>query len=104
MFGHETGAAAGNAWLLEAIVDSRMKGSLVPLLSTEDTSSRPLSVSLSVLTPVFNERHLLAASLGRVLQLESDAISRLELVAVDDCSPVGVGGLLAGVAGIAAAL
>jgi glycosyltransferase involved in cell wall biosynthesis len=66
-----------------------MKETLVPLLSTEETSLSPLSVSLSVLTPVYNERHLIAASLGRVLQLESDAISRLELVAVDDCSTDG---------------
>jgi Glycosyl transferase family 2 len=43
-------------------------------------------VSLSVLTPVFNERHLVLASLARVLTLESELISRLELIVVDDCS------------------
>ena len=46
-------------------------------------------ISLSVLTPVFNERHLVAASLARVLALESDLISRLELIVVDDCSDDG---------------
>ncbi len=46
-------------------------------------------VSLSVLTPVYNERHLVAASLARVLALESPAISRLEVIAVDDCSTDG---------------
>lgn len=43
-------------------------------------------VSLSILTPVFNERHLVLASLARVLTLESELISRLELIVVDDCS------------------
>jgi SAM-dependent methyltransferase len=47
------------------------------------------SVSLSVLTPVYNERHLVAASLARVLALESASISRLELIVVDDCSTDG---------------
>ena len=46
-------------------------------------------VSLSVLTPVYNERHLVAASLARVLALESELISRLEVIAVDDCSTDG---------------
>ena len=46
-------------------------------------------VSLSVLTPVFNERHLVLASLARVLTLESELISRLELIVVDDCSDDG---------------
>jgi SAM-dependent methyltransferase len=46
-------------------------------------------VSVSVLTPLFNERHLVAASLSRVLALESNLISRLELIVVDDCSDDG---------------
>jgi len=46
-------------------------------------------VALSVLTPVYNERHLVAASLARVLALQSDLISRLELVVVDDHSTDG---------------
>lgn len=47
------------------------------------------SVSLSVLTPVYNERHLVAASLARVLALASPLISRLEVIVVDDCSTDG---------------
>jgi len=66
-----------------------MKQSPVLEPSASETSQLPLSVSLSVLTPVYNERHLVAASLGRVLALESDAISRLEVIAVDDCSTDG---------------
>lgn len=46
-------------------------------------------ISLSVLTPVYNERHLVAASLERVLALESDLLSSLELIVVDDCSTDG---------------
>lgn len=46
-------------------------------------------ISLTVLTPVYNERHLVAASLERVLALESDLLSSLELVVVDDCSTDG---------------
>jgi SAM-dependent methyltransferase len=46
-------------------------------------------VSVSVLTPVFNERHLVLASLARVLTLESELISRLEVIVVDDCSDDG---------------
>lgn len=47
------------------------------------------AVSLSVLTPVYNERHLVAASLARVLALVSPLISRLEVIVVDDCSTDG---------------
>jgi len=46
-------------------------------------------LSLSVLTPVYNERHLVAASLERVLALDSDLISSLEVIVVDDCSQDG---------------
>lgn len=46
-------------------------------------------LSLSVLCPVYNERHLVAASLERVLALESPLIARLELIVVDDCSRDG---------------
>ncbi len=44
---------------------------------------------LSVLTPVYNERHLIASSLRRVLDLHSDLISDLELIVVDDHSTDG---------------
>ncbi len=44
-------------------------------------------ISLSVLVPVFNEQHLVAASLERLLVLEgSPRLSRLQVIVVDDCS------------------
>jgi glycosyltransferase involved in cell wall biosynthesis len=46
-------------------------------------------LSLSVLCPVFNERHLVGASLTRVLEFESPLVSQLEVIAVDDCSSDG---------------
>jgi glycosyltransferase involved in cell wall biosynthesis len=43
--------------------------------------------SLSVLVPVYDEQHLVAASLERLLVLEtSPRLSRAEVVVVDDCS------------------
>ena len=60
-----------------------------------DTPGEPVelrgksSLSLSVLTPVYNERHVVEASLRRVLALDSDLIHRLELIVVDDCSTDG---------------
>jgi glycosyltransferase involved in cell wall biosynthesis len=56
------------------------------------------TVSLSVLTPVYNERHLVGASLARVLALESDRISRLEVIVVDDCSTDGSWAVLSQIA------
>lgn len=49
----------------------------------------PQKLALSVLVPVFNERHLVAASLARVLAFESPHVSQLEVIAVDDCSTDG---------------
>ena len=47
------------------------------------------ALSLSVLIPVYNERHLVAASVNRVLALKSDLILHLEVIIVDDCSQDG---------------
>jgi glycosyltransferase involved in cell wall biosynthesis len=44
---------------------------------------------LSVLVPVYNERHVVEASLRRVLALRDDLISSLELIVVDDHSNDG---------------
>src|SRR6476660_5983594 len=46
----------------------------------------PRQLSLSVLTPVFNERHLVLASLARVLTLESELISRSTTAATEELS------------------
>jgi SAM-dependent methyltransferase len=51
--------------------------------------SEPMQVSLSVLMPVYNERHLVAASLKRLLAVQSEIISSMEVIVVDDCSTDG---------------
>jgi glycosyltransferase involved in cell wall biosynthesis len=49
------------------------------------TASR--KTSLSVLVPVYNEQHLVAASLGRLRVLEqSPHLERVQVIVVDDCS------------------
>ncbi|MEK6288873.1 MAG: glycosyltransferase [Acidobacteriota bacterium] len=53
----------------------------------EDTIAT--SFRLSVLVPVYNERHVVEASLRRVLALGHEVISNLELIVVDDCSTDG---------------
>jgi glycosyltransferase involved in cell wall biosynthesis len=47
------------------------------------------SFRLSVLIPVYNERHVVEASVRRVLALEHPLISELEIIIVDDCSKDG---------------
>src|SRR5689334_13747180 len=49
----------------------------------------PRSFTLSVLVPVYNERHLVAASLRRLMALEHASICRLQVVVVDDHSSDG---------------
>jgi glycosyltransferase involved in cell wall biosynthesis len=45
------------------------------------------ALALTVVTPVYNERHLVEASVRRVLRLEHELISSLQLIIVDDgCS------------------
>jgi glycosyltransferase involved in cell wall biosynthesis len=52
--------------------------------------------SLSVLVPVYNEEHLVAASLARLEVLEkSPLLSRVQVVVVDDCSRDGTPEVLA---------
>lgn len=48
-----------------------------------------MSLSLSVVMPVYNERYLVAESIRRVLAVSTPAISRLELIVVDDRSTDG---------------
>ncbi|HXG64228.1 MAG TPA: glycosyltransferase [Blastocatellia bacterium] len=47
------------------------------------------SFRLSVVVPVYNERHVVEASLRRVLALDHPLISSLEIIIVDDCSTDG---------------
>jgi glycosyltransferase involved in cell wall biosynthesis len=53
---------------------------------------------LSVIVPVYNERHVVAASLRRVLALKDDLISDLEVIVVDDQSDDGTWEILQQVA------
>ena len=48
-----------------------------------------MGLHLSVVMPVYNERHLVAASIERVLAVESEHIERLDLIVVDDGSTDG---------------
>lgn len=71
-----------------------------PLLETLPTheASMPTSFRLSVLVPVYNERHVVAASLRRLLDLQHELIDSLEVIVVDDCSTDGSREILQGLA------
>ncbi len=62
-----------------------------PVLETLPTheASMPASFRLSVLVPVYNERHVVAASLRRLLALQHELIDSLEVIVVDDHSTDG---------------
>jgi glycosyltransferase involved in cell wall biosynthesis len=62
-----------------------------PLLSRLPAYEDRLGASfrLSVLVPVYNERHLVGTSVRRLLTLKHDLISSLEVIVVDDCSTDG---------------
>jgi len=47
------------------------------------------SVSLSVIVPVYNERYLVEFSLRRLMELESELISSMQIILVDDQSTDG---------------
>lgn len=55
---------------------------------------KKLSFRLSVLVPVYNERHVVEASLQRLLMLEHELINSLEVIVVDDCSTDGTAEVL----------
>ena len=59
----------------------------------------PTSFRLSVLVPVYNERHVVEASVRRVLALSHPLIRELEVILVDDCSTDGTGDVLRQLAG-----
>jgi glycosyltransferase involved in cell wall biosynthesis len=52
------------------------------------------SFRLSVLVPVYNERHVVEMSLRRVLELRDKLIDSLEVIVVDDCSTDGTQSVL----------
>ena len=58
--------------------------------SVTATADRPRSITLSVLVPVYNERYLVAESLGRLETLAYDEhLSSVEIIVVDDGSSDG---------------
>ena len=59
----------------------------------------PPSFRLSVLVPVYNERHVVEASVRRVLALSHPLIRDLEVIIVDDCSTDGTSDVLQRLAG-----
>ena len=62
-------------------------------LATEEASAGT-SFKLSVLVPVYNEVHVVEASIRRVLSLQHRTISGLEVIIVDDCSTDGTSKVL----------
>ena len=56
---------------------------------TEGLQTQATGIHLAVVMPVYNERYLVAESIRRVLAVESPAISRLDLIVVDDGSTDG---------------
>src|ERR1043165_3556048 len=67
-----------------------------PRPSTRESYRDPsfTSFKLSVLVPAYNERHVVEASLRRVLDLEDELIRSLELIAVHDYSSDATGEIL----------
>src|SRR5688572_15367685 len=63
-------------------------------MQTPSHIARATALSVSVVVPVFNERHLVATSLRRVFALRHPLISSLEVIVVDDCSTDGSGPVL----------
>jgi len=55
---------------------------------------RQTSFGLSVLIPVYNERHVVEESVRRLLALEHALINQLEVIVVDDCSMDGTSEIL----------
>jgi glycosyltransferase involved in cell wall biosynthesis len=66
-----------------------MNGSLA-----SDVSEPSCALRLSVIVPVYNERHLVDASVRRLLSVSSPRIASLEVIVVDDGSTDGSGQVL----------
>jgi len=65
--------------------------------SPVDSSARR-SFRLSILVPVYNERHVAEAAIRRVLTLSHPLIRDLEIIVVDDCSTDGTSEVLVNLA------
>ena len=64
---------------------------MLQVTGTDRTSSSgaTLSLAVSVIVPVFDERHLVGTSLSRLLRIQDPVISRLQVIVVDDYSSDG---------------
>jgi glycosyltransferase involved in cell wall biosynthesis len=58
----------------------------------DDTTAH--AATLSIVVPAFNERYLVAESLTRLLNLQIDGVSTIEIVVVDDASTDGTRAVL----------
>ena len=77
---------------LKSVARSSLNAKLFPF--SAEGKAKTTSFRLTVLVPVYNERHLVEVSLRRVLALEHDLISSLEIIVVDDCSTDGTSEIL----------
>src|SRR5882724_3753389 len=80
----ETSSEAANGEQLSVLSSKQL-----PIRKRVANHTSLTSFRLSVLVPVYNERHVAEASLRRVLALEDDLISSLEVIVVDDRSTDG---------------
>lgn len=71
-------------------VSSQVEPSQAPAVTPQPLTS----FRLSVMVPVYNERHVVEASLKRVLALDHPLISSLEVIVVDDYSTDGTWAIL----------
>ena len=69
--------------------------SVSPDVDTRPAAHAPAGLRLSVIVPVYNERHLVETSVRRVLNIRHPLIAGLEVVVVDDASTDGSGEVLA---------
>src|SRR5882724_5179217 len=75
----ETSSEAANGEQLSVLSSKQL-----PIRKRVANHTSLTSFRLSVLVPVYNERHVVEASLRRVLALNDDLISSLEVIVVDD--------------------
>lgn len=62
---------------------------IAPRAADSSTAQTGHALSLSVIVPVFNERHLVETSVRRLLAVHDPAIAAMEVVIVDDASTDG---------------
>jgi glycosyltransferase involved in cell wall biosynthesis len=77
---------------LKAGPDFLIRSQLFPF--SAEGRAQPTAFRLSVLVPVYNERHVVEASLQRLQALEHELIAGLEIIIVDDCSTDGTSDVL----------